>query len=64
MSYMEALKEVRESVGMTVAELAEAAGVSRQYVYALEAGRRDNPSKDIRLRIATALDVPPYAIAR
>ena len=64
MANVKALKEVRKMAGMTQAELAEAADVSVRYVFALESGERTNPSLTVRLRLADALDVPVYTIAR
>src|SRR5262245_62784274 len=48
------LRGVRETNGLTQAELAERAGVSRQLVSAVEAGR-NTPSVEGALRIARAL---------
>ena len=64
MSDVKALKEVREMAGMTAGALAEQAEVSVRYVYALESGERTNPSLTVLLRLADALDVPVYTIAR
>jgi transcriptional regulator with XRE-family HTH domain len=63
MRSMEGMKTVREAATMSVKELAEAAGVHRSYVYMLESGDRTNPSRDVLLRLAKALDVPLYVIA-
>ncbi|MBX6396153.1 MAG: helix-turn-helix transcriptional regulator [Alicyclobacillaceae bacterium] len=52
----ERLKELRLQRGMTVRELAEKAGVSQSYVYAVEAGTRGS-RVDKLMRIARALDV-------
>ena len=49
------LRAARERAGLTQAELAERAGVSRQLVGAIEAGRH-SPAVDAALRIAGALD--------
>ena len=48
--------EARERLGLTQAELAERAGVSRQLVGGVEAGRHV-PSVDAAIRLARALDV-------
>ena len=49
------LRVARERAGLTQAQLAERAAVSRQLVGAIEAGRH-SPAVDAALRIATALD--------
>ncbi len=50
------LRDARERLGLTQAELAERAGVSRQLVGGVEAGRHV-PSVDAAIRLARALDV-------
>lgn len=50
------LRELRMAAGLSQAQLARAAGVGRQYVYQLEAGRRA-PSWDVVQRLAAALGV-------
>ncbi|MDI3328449.1 MAG: helix-turn-helix transcriptional regulator [Alicyclobacillaceae bacterium] len=52
----ERLKELRLERGLTVKELAERAGVSQSYVYAVEAGTRGS-QVDKLVRIAKALGV-------
>jgi transcriptional regulator with XRE-family HTH domain len=51
------LKRIREAKGMTQAELAEKAGVTREYVTMLESGAKKNPSLDLLKRLAKALKV-------
>ncbi len=64
MADVKVMKEVRVMASMSVTELAETAGVAVSYVYALESGERTNPSLAVLLRLADALDVPVYTIAR
>lgn len=56
MSLAENLKRIRHQKQMTQPALAEAAEVSKGYVYMLESGEMTNPSLDILLKIANALD--------
>ena len=57
------IKTRRLSRGMSVRQLANAAGISRAYLSAIENGRRwGSPEK--RAAIARALDLPPHALAR
>ena len=56
MSLAENLKRIRLQKQMTQPELADAAHVSKGYVYTLETGDMDNPSLDVLLKIANALD--------
>jgi transcriptional regulator with XRE-family HTH domain len=51
------LKTLREERAMTRAELAEAAGISREYVRRLEAGEYD-PTVGMIQKLAKALAVP------
>lgn len=51
------LRILRGEQEIGVAELAEKAGVSRQYIYALEAGERKNVSLAIATRLASALGI-------
>lgn len=53
----ERLRVLREAREIGVAELAEKAGISRQYIYALEAGERGNASFEIVSKLAAALGV-------
>jgi transcriptional regulator with XRE-family HTH domain len=54
----EAVREVRESIVMTQAQLAEKAQVALSFVTLLEAGYQHNPSRQIVYRLARALNVP------
>lgn len=56
MSLAENIKKLRLQKQMSQPALAEKAGVSKGYVYVLESGEMDNPSLDILMKIATALD--------
>lgn len=51
------VKEVRERLNLRQADVAEAIGVTRQTILAIEKGRF-NPSVDTALRIAKALREP------
>jgi transcriptional regulator with XRE-family HTH domain len=53
------LKLLRASRKMTQDKLAEAAGISKNYVAEIETGRK-YPSKRIYLSLSKALAVPPY----
>mgnify|MGYP001606275377 CR=1 FL=1 len=55
------LKKLREERGMSRADLAEAAGISREYVRLLEAGRYD-PTVGTLQRLAKALGVKVTAL--
>lgn len=50
------LQRVRDEKQVSVRELATRVGVSTQYVYLLQSGV-NTPSDDLRVKIATALDV-------
>ncbi|ENN95624.1 hypothetical protein J422_06877 [Methanocaldococcus villosus KIN24-T80] len=51
------LREVREALGISAGELADAVGVSRKTIYKYEAGLA-SPSLDIAIKIEEYLDVP------
>jgi transcriptional regulator with XRE-family HTH domain len=51
------LKRIRLALGLTQAELAQRARVTKQYVTMLERGQRD-PSLSVLRKLAKALDVP------
>lgn len=57
MGVSERLKELRLERELSVAELAESAGVSSPYIWQIESGRRQNPSGDKLQKLATALGV-------
>jgi transcriptional regulator with XRE-family HTH domain len=51
------LKQLRLEKGLSVADLAEQAGVSKPYIWQIEYGRRQNPSGDKLQKLASALGV-------
>jgi transcriptional regulator with XRE-family HTH domain len=51
------LKKLRKTTGLSVKELAERAGVSQSYIYAIEAGSRGANATKLS-SIANALGVP------
>jgi transcriptional regulator with XRE-family HTH domain len=55
------IREMRESAGMTYAELATAAGISRGYVYRMETGKQNASIRSIA-RIAVALSTTISAL--
>jgi transcriptional regulator with XRE-family HTH domain len=55
------LKQVRQAKGLTQTALAKKAGVSRAYVFRLEAGGAD-PTVGLLQRLAKALGVPVTAL--
>jgi transcriptional regulator with XRE-family HTH domain len=55
-TFAERLRHHREAACLTTAALAIRAGVSRQYVYELEAGRK-NPTWEMVCRLADALEI-------
>lgn len=56
-----ALSALRSKDGMTKTQLAEAAGISLQYLCDIEVGRR-GAKPDVMKRLAAALNVPLSAI--
>jgi len=52
------LKELRETKGMTQAELARKAKIDQGYISTLESGEKRNPGIAILKRLARALGVP------
>jgi len=56
MSLNENIERLRKQKQMSQPELAEKAGVSKGYIYMLEAGEMTNPSLDVLMKIAAALD--------
>ena len=59
MSLAERLRQTRESMGLSLDELARQARISKTYLWELEkdAAGEKKPSADVLLRIATALSV-------
>ena len=53
------IKIVRQRSGLTQDQLAELVGLSPKYISGIERGV-ENPTMDILLRIAKALEVEPY----
>lgn len=53
---MEKLKEIRENLGLSQAELADKAGISQPYVGAIEAGRK-SPTLRTLQKLAAALGI-------
>jgi transcriptional regulator with XRE-family HTH domain len=58
MALPERLRQLRRQRGMTQAQLADAAGVTRLYVLRIEAGAQDPTSKVVEA-LARALKVKP-----
>lgn len=56
-----ALSAIRAKDGMTKKQLAEASGISLQYLCDIESGRR-GAKPDVMKRLAAALNVPLSAI--
>ena len=52
------LTRLREAKGLTFDALAEATGVSRTYLWGMENGRFENPSRRICTLLATFYDIP------
>ena len=57
------LKKLREAKDMSQATLAKKAGITREYVNKLEAGRYD-PTVGVLQRLAKALGVPVGALLK
>lgn len=49
------IRKIRDELGMKQYELAEKTGLSESYISHLEKGTRDNPTKEVMKKIATAL---------
>lgn len=52
----------REGLGWSLEDLARQASVSKSYLWQLESGRSANPSMDVLIRIAEALDTTIAAL--
>lgn len=50
------IRTARQSMGWSLAQLADNAGISKGYLWQLENERNANPSMEVLLRIAEALD--------
>lgn len=51
----ERLAKLRQSRGWSLSDLARETGISRSYLYELEAGRRKNPTQSVLQRLSDAL---------
>ncbi|MCX7883450.1 MAG: helix-turn-helix transcriptional regulator [Caloramator sp.] len=51
------LKELCKSKGITIKKLSEITGISLIYLYELNRGTKKNPSADIALKLAKALNI-------
>jgi len=58
-----AMRNARIAAGLTITDVAEAAGVGTAYVSRLERGLQRNPSPPVLKRLADALGVPLVEIA-
>jgi transcriptional regulator with XRE-family HTH domain len=63
-AFAQSLRRERERAGLTVPELAQAAGLHRTSVWKLEAGLRPYPSWETVRALARALGVRPEAFSR
>lgn len=54
---MQKIKLIRTSKKIKQSDLARNSGISRAYLSELENGRKTNPSTDVLIRIANALNV-------
>lgn len=54
---MQKIKLIRKSKKIKQGELARNSGISQTYLCELENGRKTNPSTDVLIRIANALNV-------
>jgi transcriptional regulator with XRE-family HTH domain len=52
------LRRIREDRGLTQEQVAQKAGVTKQYITMLERGARKTPSLPVLKRLAKALGVP------
>jgi transcriptional regulator with XRE-family HTH domain len=57
------LKRLRIERGLSRAELAERANLTREYIFMLEEGQRRNPSFAVMVQLAKALNVEVMALA-
>lgn len=51
------LKQIRKRAGLSQTQLAMKIGVSTGYISHLETGKRENPSLDVILKLASCLGV-------
>ena len=52
------LQEMRQRAGKSLQEVADAVGVSKTHVWALEKGKSENPSQDLVKKLADFFNVP------
>jgi transcriptional regulator with XRE-family HTH domain len=52
-----AIKKLRKLNGLTLEELADKVGCSKNYIWEIENGKKDNPSFNIIIKIADVLNV-------
>ena len=57
MTLGQAIRAIREQVGLSQKELADAAGIDQSYMSMIESGQRSNPGTRIIARLAQALQV-------
>lgn len=55
----ERIRKRREELGISMAELARRAGISKGYMHQIERGRTENPSADVAYRLAVELSTTP-----
>lgn len=55
------LRKAREESGLSARQISEAAGITRAYLYFVEAGKYD-ASTDVKLRLAAAVNKPANEI--
>jgi len=57
MTLGQAIRSIRQQVGLSQKELADAAGIDQSYMSMIESGQRSNPGTRIIARLAQALGV-------
>ena len=57
MTLGQAIRAIREQVGLSQKELADAVGIDQSYMSMIESGQRSNPGTRIMARLAQALQV-------
>ena len=56
------LKELRESRGLSLSELAVKSGVAKSYISNMERDKMTNPSLEVMTKIASVLDITPQLL--
>lgn len=51
------LRQTREQRGLSMAELGDASGITRSYIFHLETSPNSNPSLDVLRKLASALNM-------